>query len=65
MAGVLLTVLFRRHTGLPDATPSAADPVAFVASMRAIYWGCLAVMLLALVASLMRGGRKIEAAQPP
>jgi len=65
LTGVLLTVLFQYHTGVPDAAPSAAEAVAFVAAMRAIYWGCLALMLVALVTSVLRGGRKIEAAQLP
>ncbi len=62
LGGVLLTQLFRHYSGVPDATPSAADPGAFVASMSAIYAVCFAVMTTALVASLMRGGRRVEAA---
>jgi MFS family permease len=65
LTGVLLTVLFRHYTGSPDAAPSAADPLAFVGAARAIYWGCLALMLVALATSVMRGGRRIEAAQLP
>ena len=63
LTGVLLTLLFRHYTGSPDAAPSAADPVAFVAATRAIYWGCLALMLVALGTSVLRGGRRIEAAR--
>lgn len=62
LGGVLLTQLFRHYSGVPDATPSAADPGAFVASMSAIYAVCFVVMTAALVASLMRGGRRVEAA---
>ena len=62
LGGVLLTQLFRHYSGVPDATPSAADPGSFVASMSAIYAVCFVVMTAALVASLMRGGRRVEAA---
>jgi MFS family permease len=62
LAGLLLTALFRYYSGVPDATPSAALPGPFVAAMRATYALCLVVMALALVASLLRGGRRIEAA---
>lgn len=63
LTGVLLTVLFRHYTGIPDAAPSAADAGAFVAATRAIYCGCLALMLLALGTSVLRGGTRIEAAR--
>jgi EmrB/QacA subfamily drug resistance transporter len=62
LGGVLLTQSFRHYSGVPDATPSAADPVAFVASMSAIYAVCFVLMGSALVVSLMRGGRRVEAA---
>jgi EmrB/QacA subfamily drug resistance transporter len=62
LGGVLLTQFFRHYSGVPDATPSAADPVAFVASMSAIYAVCFVLMGGALVVSLMRGGRRVEAA---
>jgi EmrB/QacA subfamily drug resistance transporter len=62
LGGVLLTQLFRHYSGLPDATPSAADPGPFVAAMSAIYAVCFAVMTAALFASLMRGGRRVQAA---
>ena len=65
LTGVLLTLLFRHYTGVPDAAPSAAQPEAFVAATRAIYWGCLGLMLVALATSLLRGGRRIEAALLP
>ena len=61
LAGVLLTVLFRHYSGVPDATPSPAAPGPFVAAMRTTYALCLILMAMALGASLLRGGRRIEA----
>jgi MFS family permease len=61
LAGVLLTVLFRRYSGIPDATPSAALADPFVAAMRTTYALCLILMVMAFVASLLRGGRRVEA----
>jgi EmrB/QacA subfamily drug resistance transporter len=65
LTGVLLTALFRHYAGTPDATPTAAAPDAFAAAIRAIHAGCLALMLLALFTSVMRGGRKIAPAPHP
>ncbi len=65
LAGVLLTLAFRYYAGIPDATPSAEHPRAFVASMNVAFLGCLAVMAAALPASFLRGGTKIEAAALP
>ena len=62
LGGVLLTQLFRHYSGLPNATPSAEAPVAFVAAMNATFAICFVLMLLALTASLLRGGRRVEAA---
>ena len=62
LGGALLTVMFRHYSGIPDATPSADAPGPFVAAMSTTYAVCLAVMTVALIASLMRGGRRIEAA---
>jgi EmrB/QacA subfamily drug resistance transporter len=62
LAGVLLTALFRHYSGIPDATPSPAVPGPFVAAMRTTYALCLILMALALIASLLRGGRRVEAA---
>ena len=62
LAGVLLTVLFRYYAGVPDATPSAALPGPFVAAMRTTYALCLILMAMAFVASLLRGGRRVEPA---
>jgi MFS family permease len=65
LGGVLLTVMFRYYSGLPGATPSADNPGPFVAAMNATHLACLVLMVVALVASLMRGGTKIEAAASP
>jgi MFS family permease len=62
LGGALLTLAFRRYSGLADATPSAAEPQAFVAAMNVTYLACLVLMGVALVASFMRGGTRIEAA---
>jgi MFS family permease len=62
LGGVLLTLAFRYYSGIPEATPSAAQPGAFVASMNVAYFACLALMAFALFASFLRGGTKIEAA---
>jgi len=62
LGGVLLTLAFRYYSGVADATPSAAEPRAFVASMNVAYFACLALMAFALFASFLRGGTKIEAA---
>ena len=62
LGGVLLTLAFRYFSRVADATPSAADPRAFVSAMNVIYLACLLLMLMALGASFMRGGTRIEAA---
>ena len=59
LAGMLLTVAFRYSSGVPDATPSAANPVPFVSAMNATYAVCLALTGVAFVASLLRGGRTV------
>lgn len=65
LGGVLLTLAFRYYTGIADATPSAASPRAFVASMNVTYLACLALLVVALLSSFLRGGTKIEAAALP
>ena len=65
LGGALLTVMFRHYSGIPDATPSADAPGPFVAAMSTTYAVCFVLMTAALVASLMRGGRRIEAAAIP
>ena len=62
LGGVLLTQMFRHYSGIPDATPSAAAPESFVAAMSATYAVCFVLMTVALAASLMRGGRRVEPA---
>jgi EmrB/QacA subfamily drug resistance transporter len=62
LGGALLTQLFRHYSGVPDATPSAEAPEAFVAAMSATYAVCLVLAAVALATSLLRGGRRIEAA---
>jgi len=64
IGGALLTVLFRHYAGIPDATPSAAVPGPFVASMGLTYAVCVVLIAIALAASLMRGGRRIERVAP-
>ena len=55
LGGVLLTVMFRYYSGLPDARPDPANAAAFVSAMNATYAVCLALLGVALVASVMRG----------
>ncbi|HEY7362506.1 MAG TPA: MFS transporter [Methylomirabilota bacterium] len=62
LGGALLTLLFRHYSGIPDATPSAGWPDPFVAAMGVTYAVCLALVGVGLVASLMRGPRRIQAA---
>jgi hypothetical protein len=62
---MLLTLAFRYYSGVADATPSAEHPGAFVAAMNVTYFACLVLMIVALLASFMRGGTKIEAASSP
>lgn len=62
LGGVLLTLAFRYYAGTADAMPSAEHPGAFVAAMNVTYFACLVLMIVALLASFMRGGTKIEAA---
>ena len=62
LGGALLTAMFRHYSGIPDATPSAGAPGPFVAAMSATYAVCFVLMLVALATSLMRGGRRVEAA---
>jgi MFS family permease len=63
LATVVLTAMFRYKTGIPDARPSAEDPVAFVFAMNGTYLVCVVLGAVALAASLMRGRTRIEAAE--
>jgi fucose permease len=65
LGSVLLTVMFRYASGLPDATPSAADPASFVFAMNATYAVCLVLTVVAFAASLMRGGANVGTAASP
>jgi EmrB/QacA subfamily drug resistance transporter len=62
LGGALLTRMFRHYSGILDATPTADAPGPFVAAMSATYAACFLLMTVALAASLMRGGRRVEAA---
>jgi EmrB/QacA subfamily drug resistance transporter len=55
---LVLTVMFRYFSGLPDATPSAQHPVAFVSAMNATCVACLALAVVAFTVSLMRGSAR-------
>jgi MFS family permease len=61
LGGVLLTVTFRYASGLPDAIPSTENPASFVFALNATYTVCLALVAVAFVASLMRGGARVGA----
>ncbi len=65
LGGALLTLAFRYYSGIAGATPSAAHPRAFVASMNVAYLACLALLVVALLSSFLRGGTRIEAASLP
>jgi EmrB/QacA subfamily drug resistance transporter len=59
LGGALLTRMFRIYSGVADATPSAALPGPFVSAMGATYAACFVLML---GVSILRGGRRVEAA---
>ena len=65
LGGLLLTVMFRHYAGIPDATPTAERPLPFVAAMNTTFMLCFALTAAGLVVSLLRGGRRIEAAVSP
>jgi EmrB/QacA subfamily drug resistance transporter len=60
LGGLLLTVLFRHYSGLPDATPTAEAPAPFVAAINTTFGVCLGLMTVGLLVSFLRGGRRIE-----
>lgn len=62
IGGLLLTLAFEYYSGTPGATPSAENPIAFVASMNLSYIAAAGVTLVALLTSLLRGSGKIRAA---
>jgi MFS family permease len=55
LGSVLLTVMFRYASGLPDAAPNAQQAGPFVFAMNATCAACLVLMAVAFVASLLRG----------
>ena len=65
LGGALLTLMFRRYTGVPDATPTADSAGPFVFAMNATFAVCFVVVALAVIASLMRGRRRVAAAETP
>jgi EmrB/QacA subfamily drug resistance transporter len=58
LGSVLLTVMFRYASRVPDATPSAQHAVPFVFAMNATFAVCLVLTAVAFVASLLRGDGK-------
>jgi EmrB/QacA subfamily drug resistance transporter len=59
LGSALFALMFRYYAGVPEAAPSAERPLAFVASMNTTYLVCVALTLVALAASLMRGDTRI------
>lgn len=62
VGGLLLALAFEYYSGMPGVTPSAGNPLAFVSSMNASYVAAIALTIVALFTSLMRGSGKIRAA---
>lgn len=60
--GLLMTLAFERYSGVAGSTPSAQNPVAFVAAMNATYTAAVFLCLLPFATSLMRGSGGIRAA---
>lgn len=61
--GLLLALAFGYYSGTPGAAPSAGNAAAFVSSMNASYIAAIAITLVALSTSLMRGSGMIRAAE--
>jgi MFS family permease len=61
LGSALLSAMFRYASGVPDATPSGADPASFVFAAKATYAVCLGLTAVAFAASLMRGGARVGA----
>ncbi len=55
LGSALLAVMFRYASRRSDATPSAADPASFVFAVNGTAAVCVAIAVVALAASLMRG----------
>ncbi len=62
VGGLLLTVAFQHYSGVPGATPTPSNPLAFVSSVNAVYRVTIGLSLLAVLTSLMRGGARIQPA---
>ncbi len=60
VGGALLTLGFQYYSGLPGTTPNPENPSAFVSSMNVNYMVAIGVGIIALFASVMRGGAKIQ-----
>ncbi len=60
LGGTLLTLGFQYYSGLPGTTPNPENPSAFVSSMNVNYMVAIGIGLIALFASVMRGGAKIQ-----
>lgn len=58
LGSALLAVLFRYASG-SSAAPSPADPAAFVFAVNGACVVCLGIAVIALVASVMRGGANV------
>ena len=58
--GLLLALAFEYYSGAPGAPPSAENAQAFVSSMNTSYVAAVAITLIALSASLMRGSGMIR-----
>ncbi len=63
LGGLLLALAFEHYSGTPEAAPSAANAPAFVKSLNTSYAAAVAITLVALFTSLMRGSGKIRAAK--
>lgn len=55
LGSFLMTALFRFHTGLSQASPTTADPTAFVAAMNTTFLATAVLSLIAGICSLARG----------
>ncbi len=60
LGGTLLALGFQYYSGIPGTAPDPGNPSAFVSSMNLNYLIAIGVSLIALLASIMRGGAKIQ-----
>jgi MFS family permease len=61
LGGGLLALGFRYYSGIPETAPDPGNASAFVSAMNLNYLIAIGVGLVTLLASIMRGGAKIEA----